>query len=66
MSDYSCHVNSGFRYKKHNTENEIGGSLTSQHLLGRAADIDTTRLSAEKKHKLAEAAFASGIRGFVV
>ena len=62
---FPLHVNSGFRCEKHNRELE-GSSPSSQHLLGRAADIDTSRLSPEMKHKLAEVAFNSGIRGFGV
>ena len=57
-------VNSGFRCEVHNRE--VGGGIKSQHLLGKAVDIDTSRLSAEMKYKLAEAALVFGIRGFGV
>ena len=62
---FPLHVNSGFRCEKHNWE-LVGSSPTSQHLLGRAADIDISRLTAAQRHKLAEISFASGIRGFGV
>lgn len=44
--DSPLHVNSGFRCPKHNKE--IGGVPDSMHLLGRAADISTADMTAEK------------------
>jgi len=62
---FPLRVTSGFRCEKHNQELK-GSSPKSQHFLGKAVDIDTSRLSAEMKYKLAEAPLVFGIRGFGV
>lgn len=52
-------INSGYRCAAHNAA--VGGSVTSQHLLGIAADIHCP--SAEDKYNLVNAAMAVGMRG---
>lgn len=57
---YPVHLNSGFRCRVHNTR--IGGSKTSQHMNGYAADLRCTGTSVEEMATLAEMvpAFAEG------
>lgn len=47
----AIHVNSGFRCSAHNLA--VGGSPSSQHLVGRAADIWVPGLSGELLYRLA-------------
>jgi len=51
------HINSGFRCEKHNKE--VGGSPTSSHLVGLAADIGCT--SNKIRFSITKNAIAEGI-----
>jgi uncharacterized protein YcbK (DUF882 family) len=55
-------ITSGFRCAKHNLA--VGGSPTSQHMLGLAADIQCG--SFHDRYALINAAFAVGMRGIGV
>lgn len=48
-------INSGYRTEKHNKA--VGGVSSSQHLLGKAADINTQGWDANKKYKFLSLAF---------
>lgn len=52
------HINSGFRCPKHNAE--MSGSMHSQHLLGKAADI---RVVPEDRYAMIQLAFELGFTG---
>ena len=52
-------ITSGFRCPHHNKE--VGGSPTSKHLLGLAADVACT--DSHKRHLLVSLAVRNGIRG---
>lgn len=60
LAGVPLHVNSGYRSKKHNKAER--GSPKSQHMLGKAADIRTHRVTVEALAALAERipAFAGG------
>ena len=55
-------INSGYRCEKYNLSLPKSSEL-SQHLKGRAVDIDTTRLGGHKKFILIEAAIEVGMNG---
>lgn len=50
----SIHVNSGYRCKAHNASPEVGGSPTSHHVKGMAADIRVQGITPEEVAKYAE------------
>lgn len=52
-------INSGYRCAKHNAA--VGGVSTSQHLLGKAADIEVAGLAPAKVAELAEKVGFGGI-----
>ena len=54
-------VNSAFRCTAHNRK--VGGTPSSQHLLGRAIDISIQGMSAQKKHHLVRLVGRSGFTG---
>jgi uncharacterized protein YcbK (DUF882 family) len=54
-------LNSAARCEKHNKE--VGGEPGSQHLKGRAADINTTNLNPKEVRNLAKMAQTLGFRG---
>lgn len=51
-------INSAYRCPTHNAS--VGGSERSQHLLGRAADIDITKYSGSDKHRLLRFIYSCG------
>ncbi|NRA68538.1 MAG: DUF882 domain-containing protein [Pseudobacteriovorax sp.] len=59
--DHPMIITSGFRSPEHNKA--VGGSKNSRHLVGEAVDISTKGMSAIRKHKLLELAFAFGFNG---
>jgi len=52
-------VNSGYRSPKHNAK--IGGSLSSQHLLGKAADITIEGLKPAEVYRLIDELIGMGL-----
>ena len=52
-------VNSGYRSLEHNTK--IGGSLSSQHLLGKAADITIEGLKPAEVYRLIDELIGMGL-----
>ena len=50
----SIHVNSGYRCKAHNASPKVGGSPTSHHVKGMAADIRVQGITPEEVAKYAE------------
>ena len=50
----SIHVNSGYRCKTHNASAKVGGSPTSHHVKGMAADIRVEGITPEEVAKYAE------------
>lgn len=50
----SIHVNSGYRCKTHNASPKVGGSPTSHHVKGMAADIRIQGITPEEVAKYAE------------
>jgi uncharacterized protein YcbK (DUF882 family) len=44
------HINSGYRCVKHNAE--VGGKQASLHLFGKAIDVSTANMTAEKRLQL--------------
>ena len=55
-------INSGYRCPEHNRT--VGGATSSQHLLGKAADIVIPNLSIEESRQLAEKYFPDGGIGY--
>ncbi len=51
-------ITSGYRCERHNKA--VGGSKRSQHLKGRAVDIDVSHYSAHDLHRLIRLIYASG------
>ena len=58
---YPLQINSGYRCPDHNAK--IGGSKTSQHLLGKALDISTRPMSGAQKHQFLRQALALRFSG---
>ena len=58
-------INSAYRCPKHNATLPKSSDV-SQHLKGRAVDINTTKLGGHKKFLLVEAAIAVGMQGIGV
>lgn len=58
----SIHVNSGFRCWKHNNSSAVGGSKTSKHPLGRAADVV---IAGYTPKQMAQLAVRAGFRGVI-
>ena len=56
-------IASGYRCREHNLA--IGGAPKSQHMQGKAVDIDTKHLSAHDKHRLIQFIFSLGAFGGV-
>lgn len=52
------YINSGYRCPEHNKA--IGGSKNSQHMFGKAADLDLTRYNAADKYRLMQLVFRLG------
>src|SRR5690625_293913 len=52
------HINSGYRTESHNEK--VGGSPTSQHLLGKAADIWVSGMTPEELHEIIERLISTG------
>ena len=50
----SIHVNSGYRCAKHNADPKVGGSPSSHHVKGMAADIRVQGITPEEVAKYAE------------
>lgn len=50
----SVNINSGYRCAKHNADPEVGGSPTSHHVKGMAADIRVQGITPEEVAKYAE------------
>ncbi len=57
-------INSGFRCEKHNKE--VKGKPDSQHMLGKAVDVSTSKLDGLQKHRLLKLANAMKFRGIGV
>jgi len=51
--DVPITIDSGYRCKKHNADRRVGGSPTSQHLLGTAADIVIAHMLPEEMKEAA-------------
>lgn len=51
-------INSGYRSPEYNRQ--VGGAPNSQHIKGKAVDIDTSYMNEEQKAKLLSSALASG------
>lgn len=58
ISGVSFIVNSGYRCEKHNADPKVGGSPTSSHLLGLAADIKCT--TDAKRGRILHALYKAG------
>jgi uncharacterized protein YcbK (DUF882 family) len=54
-------INSGYRCQEHNKM--VGGRKTSQHILGRAADINTAGLTSEQLYLFIATALQIGFTG---
>ena len=59
--DGPLNVNSGHRTREHN--DKVGGAKHSQHIHGKAFDIDTSMYSKEQRIELLKAARAAGFSG---
>jgi uncharacterized protein YcbK (DUF882 family) len=57
-------ITSGFRCLEHNTN--INGAKNSQHLLGKAVDIDTSTMPPDFRYKLIQTAMEVGFKGIGV
>lgn len=63
VAGVSININSGYRCYAHNASKEVGGSKTSKHPMGRAADIVVKGMKAIDMAKLAVKA---GFRGVIM
>lgn len=62
-ADINVNINSGYRCAKHNASKAVGGSKTSKHPMGQAADIVVKGMKASDMAKLAVEA---GFRGVIL
>ena len=54
-------VNSGYRSPEHNSSDKVKGSKTSQHLLGKAADITIEGLKPAEVYRLIDELIGMGL-----
>ena len=62
LVDRALHINSAVRCAKHN--GEVGGGKRSQHLLGKAFDIDLTNWDDDDRELLVKEARTAGFTGY--